>query len=61
MRGAAVLGNVSVGLGSGVEEAGPENGAVRWASDAEILESGAGGGWESGAELRGHTKTRKIV
>lgn len=33
-------------------EAGLENGAVKWASGAAILESGAGGVWESEAELR---------
>lgn len=55
-RGAAALGSVSVGLGSGAAEVGLENGAVRWASGAEILESGAGGGWESDAGLKEDTQ-----
>ena len=38
-------------------EEGPESGAVRWASGAEILESGAGGGWESDAGLRKQRQT----
>lgn len=55
-RGAAAPpGSVSVGSGSGETEAGPENGAVRWVNDAEVLESGAGGGWESDAGLREQT------
>ncbi len=59
-RGAAALGSVSVGWASGVVEAGLENGAASWASGAERLESGAGGGWESDAGLREqneHVKT----
>lgn len=48
--------SASVGLGSGVAEVGPESGAGRWASGAEILESGAGGGLESGAGLREEKK-----
>lgn len=36
---------------------GLESGAVRWASGAEILESGAGGGWESDAGLRKQRQT----
>lgn len=44
--------SVSVGSGSGVVEDGLENDAERWVNDAEILESGAGGGLESGVGLR---------
>lgn len=40
-------------------EEGPESGAVRWASGAETLESGAGGGWESDAGLRQQRQTTR--
>lgn len=52
-RGAAAPANVSAGSGSGAGEAARESGAARWASGAEVPESGAGVGSESGAALRG--------
>lgn len=55
-RGAAAPGSVSAGSGRGAAEGGLENGAERWASGAEKLESGAGGGWESDAGLREQNK-----
>lgn len=60
-RGAAARGSVSVGLESGVAEAGRANGAARSVSGAETRANGAGGGWASEAGLRTHTEQHLVV